>query len=40
MLCRPDHEWPVLIAANRDEMLDRTWSAPTPRLVLCARATM
>lgn len=28
MLCRPDHEWPVLIAANRDEMLDRTWSAP------------
>lgn len=28
MLCRPGHEWPVLIAANRDEMLDRTWSAP------------
>ena len=28
ILCRPGHEWPVLIAANRDEMLDRTWSAP------------
>ena len=28
MLCRPGHEWPVLMAANRDEMLDRTWSAP------------
>ncbi len=28
VLCRPGHEWPVLIAANRDEMLDRTWSAP------------
>jgi len=28
LLYRPDHEWPVLIAANRDEMLDRTWSAP------------
>ena len=28
MLFRPGHEWPLLIAANRDEMLDRTWSAP------------
>ena len=28
ILHRPGHDWPVLIAANRDEMLDRTWSAP------------
>ena len=28
ILYRPDHDWPVLIAANRDEMLDRAWSAP------------
>ena len=28
ILCRPGHDWPVLIAANRDEMLDRAWSAP------------
>ena len=25
---RPGHRWPVLIAANRDEMLDRPWKAP------------
>jgi uncharacterized protein with NRDE domain len=28
MLRRPGHRWPVLIAANRDEMLDRTWDRP------------
>jgi len=28
VLRRPDQEWPVLIAANRDEMLDRPWSPP------------
>ncbi|MDP7641160.1 MAG: NRDE family protein [Alphaproteobacteria bacterium] len=28
ILYRPGHDWPVLIAANRDEMLDRAWSDP------------
>ncbi len=28
VLHRPDHPWPVLIAANRDEMRDRPWDAP------------
>ncbi len=28
ILRRPDSAWPVLIAANRDEMLDRSWSPP------------
>ena len=28
ILRRPGHDWPVLIAANRDEMLDRDWSPP------------
>ncbi len=28
ILRRPDHRWPVLIGANRDEMLDRPWKAP------------
>src|SRR5207302_4412813 len=28
MLCRPDHNWPVLIGANRDEMIDRPWEPP------------
>jgi len=28
ILRRADHRWPVLIAANRDEMLDRPWSPP------------
>lgn len=28
ILRRPDHIWPVLIAANRDEMEDRPWTAP------------
>jgi hypothetical protein len=28
ILRRMGHRWPVLIAANRDEMLDRPWSPP------------
>ena len=28
ILFRPGHDWPVLIAANRDEALDRPWDAP------------
>jgi len=28
ILRRPGHRWPVLIAANRDEMIDRPWSPP------------
>lgn len=28
ILRRPDADWPVLIAANRDEMLDRAWLPP------------
>jgi len=28
LLRRPGHRWPVLIAANRDEMLDRAWDPP------------
>jgi len=28
ILRRPDHDWPLLIAANRDEMADRPWLAP------------
>jgi uncharacterized protein with NRDE domain len=28
ILRRPDHRWPVLIAANRDEMIDRPWEPP------------
>jgi hypothetical protein len=28
ILNRPDHDWPILIAANRDERLDRPWAAP------------
>ncbi len=28
LLSRPGHEWPILIAANRDEMHDRPWDAP------------
>ena len=28
MLRRPGHPWPVLIAANRDEMVDRPWLPP------------
>ncbi|MCA4918670.1 MAG: NRDE family protein, partial [Roseomonas sp.] len=28
LLNRPDHEWPMLIAGNRDERVDRAWDAP------------
>lgn len=28
ILRRPEHSWPVLIAANRDEMQSRSWQAP------------
>ncbi|HEY6556086.1 MAG TPA: NRDE family protein [Polyangiaceae bacterium] len=28
VLHRPEHAWPVLIGANRDEMLDRPWHPP------------
>lgn len=28
LLHRPDQAWPVLVAANRDEMLDRAWDPP------------
>lgn len=27
-LRRPDHDWPLIVAANRDEMIDRPWSPP------------
>ena len=28
LLRRPDHSWPLILAANRDEMIDRPWLAP------------
>jgi hypothetical protein len=28
ILRRPDNAWPVIIGANRDEMLDRPWTPP------------
>ena len=28
VLRRPDHRWPLLLAANRDEMADRPWKPP------------
>ena len=28
ILRRRDHEWPLLIAANRDEMRSRSWNKP------------
>ena len=28
ILRRPGHKWPVVVGANRDEMLDRPWDAP------------
>jgi hypothetical protein len=28
LLRRPAHEWPLILAANRDEMLTRPWKAP------------
>ncbi|BDG71896.1 NRDE family protein [Roseomonas fluvialis] len=30
LLRRPGHPWPLLIAANRDERLDRAWDPPAP----------
>jgi hypothetical protein len=28
ILSRPDHEWPILVASNRDEMHERPWEPP------------
>ncbi len=28
MLVRPGHDWPLIVGANRDEMIDRPWRAP------------
>jgi uncharacterized protein with NRDE domain len=28
ILSRPDHDWPILIASNRDEMHERPWDPP------------
>jgi hypothetical protein len=28
ILRRPDHDWPFILAANRDEQLSRPWKAP------------
>jgi hypothetical protein len=28
LLIRPGHRWPLLLAANRDELLDRPWDPP------------
>lgn len=28
LLHRPDHDWPLILGANRDEMLDRPWKPP------------
>jgi hypothetical protein len=28
VLIRPTHQWPLLLAANRDEMQDRAWDPP------------
>lgn len=28
ILRRPNHDWPLLLAANRDEMNDRPWESP------------
>jgi uncharacterized protein with NRDE domain len=28
LLLRPDHRWPVIIGANRDELVARTWEPP------------
>jgi uncharacterized protein with NRDE domain len=30
LLLRPGHAWPLLLAANRDERLDRPWDEPAP----------
>lgn len=29
-LHRPGHAWPVVIAANRDELIERAWDMPAP----------
>ncbi len=29
ILVRPGHDWPVIWASNRDEMIDRPWSPPS-----------
>ena len=28
ILRRPDHDWPLILGANRDEVLDRPWTPP------------
>jgi uncharacterized protein with NRDE domain len=28
LLIRPGHQWPLVLAANRDEMLERAWDPP------------
>lgn len=28
LLLRPGHQWPLILGANRDEMLDRPWDPP------------
>ncbi len=28
LLRRPEHPWPLMLAANRDEMIDRPWAIP------------
>lgn len=28
LLRRPDHDWPLILAANRDELISRPWLAP------------
>jgi hypothetical protein len=28
LLTRPDHAWPLMLAANRDERLERVWDSP------------
>ena len=30
VLIRPGHAWPLILAANRDEQLDRAWDPPAP----------
>ena len=30
LLLRPGHDWPLMLAANRDERLDRAWDPPGP----------
>lgn len=30
ILIRPGHGWPLVLAANRDELLDRAWDPPAP----------